>query len=112
MSRVLVVEDSEPLGRMLAQTLTRAGHDAAWAPSGTAAVELAATMPPDVVLVDMHLGDMRGDELANALRAALPSTRLIGVSGATPDGDVARQFDAFLLKPVALDALLGVVTGQ
>jgi two-component system response regulator RegA len=109
-TRVLVVEDSEPLGRMLAQTLTRAGLDAAWASTGAAAMQLAAATPPDVVLLDLHLGDMTGDELADALRAAVPQARLIGVSGAAPDRYTADQFDAFLLKPVALDALLGVVT--
>lgn len=112
MSRVLVVEDSEPLGRMLTQTLTRAGHDAAWAPTGSAAVELAASAPPDVVLLDLHLGDVPGTDLAAHLRAAVPTCRVVGVSGAAPDAGAAGQFDAFLLKPVALDALLAVVAGS
>jgi DNA-binding response OmpR family regulator len=111
-TRVLVVEDSEPLGRMLAQTLTRAGHDAAWAATGAAALEQASAARPEVVLLDMHLGDMGGSELADALRAALPQTRLIGVSGAAPADEVAGRFDAFLLKPVGLDTLLSAVTAE
>jgi DNA-binding response OmpR family regulator len=109
-TRILVVEDSEPLGRMLAQTLARAGHDAAWTATGAAALAAAAAAPPDVVLLDMHLADMEGGELAVQLRADLPTLRLIGVSGAPPEAAIVTQFDAFLLKPVALDTLLRTVT--
>jgi DNA-binding response OmpR family regulator len=111
-SRVLVVEDSEPLGRMLAQTLGRAGHDAAWVASGAAALEQAAAVVLDVAFVDMHLADMSGAELLGHLRVAAPACRIVGLSGAAPEHGVVRQFDAFLLKPVALDALLGAVSGE
>jgi DNA-binding response OmpR family regulator len=111
-SSVLVVEDSEPLARLLTQTLARAGHHSAWAASGSEACDHAAATPPDVVLIDMHLGDMTGTELAAALRTTVPAARLIGVSGETPNASVVSQFDAFLLKPVGLDTLLSAVTGQ
>jgi two-component system response regulator DesR len=111
-TNVLVVEDSEPLGRMLAQTLSRAGHDASWVATGAAALEHAAAGGPEVAFVDMHLADMDGAELLDRLRAAAPACRVIGLSGAAPENEVARQFDAFLLKPVALDALLDAVTGK
>lgn len=38
MTTVLIVEDSEPLGRMLTKTLARAGHDAHWAATAAAAI--------------------------------------------------------------------------
>jgi DNA-binding response OmpR family regulator len=112
MTTVLIVEDSEPLGRMLTQTLTRAGHDAHWATTGAAAIETVAGATPEVALVDLHLGDTGGIELAIQLRAAVPGCRVIGLSGEAPGSDVVQQFDAFLLKPVALDTLLQAVTGQ
>lgn len=110
MSSVLVVEDSEPLGKMLTQTLARAGHDAHWASTGAAALAHATAAAPDVALVDLHLADAAGAELAATLRAALPGLRVIGVSGEAPQTSVLQQFDAFLLKPVALDALLAAIT--
>src|SRR5689334_15208228 len=109
MTRVLIVEDSEPLGRMLSQTLSRAGHDAAWVASGAAALEHASASALEVAFVDMHLADMDGSQLLAALRTAAPGCRVIGLSGAAPDEDVVRRFDAFLLKPVALDTLLSAV---
>ncbi|MEY2419780.1 MAG: hypothetical protein QOG90_2460 [Actinomycetota bacterium] len=111
MSIVLIVEDSEPLGRMLTQTLSRAGHDAHWAATAAAAIERAGAATPDVVLVDLHLADATGTEVAARLRAEVPGCRVIGVSGEAPESEVIRQFDAFLLKPVGLDTLLGVLSG-
>jgi DNA-binding response OmpR family regulator len=111
MATVLVVEDSEPLGRMLTQTLARAGHDAHWAATGAAAIEQAGAASPDVVLLDLHLADADGTVLAALLRAQVPGCRLVGVSGEVPTREVAGQFDAFLLKPVALDTLLDALRG-
>ncbi|HVT76529.1 MAG TPA: response regulator [Acidimicrobiales bacterium] len=108
MSRVLVVEDSEPLARLLIQTLQRVGHEATWAPSAAAAREQAEAV--EVVLLDMHLSDGEGQDVVSDLRAAAPGCRVIGVSGAPPTSDVAARFDAFLLKPVALDAVLAAIT--
>jgi DNA-binding response OmpR family regulator len=110
MSVVLVIEDSEALGRMLSQTLSRAGHDAHWVTCGADAVAQAAARAPDVAFVDMHLGDMDGTTLASELRTTVPACRLVGLSGEAPASAVLQQFDAFLLKPVGLDALLAAVT--
>ena len=110
MTRVLVVEDSEPLGRLLAQTLERAGHASRWAATGAQALAEAAAFDPEVVLVDQHLTDTSGAELASALRASVPAARIIGVSGEVPDA-AGDEFDGFLLKPVPLSTLLSVIKG-
>ena len=112
MSRVLIVEDSEPLGKLLAETLGRAGHDSAWVATGAGALAQVAAAPPDVALVDVHLADMEGTELAAALRDALPGVRIIGCSGESPSATVLQQFDTFLLKPVALDTLISAITAR
>jgi len=109
MKTVLVVDDSEPLGRLVTQTLERAGHATTWVPSGAEALAHAARECPDVVFIDLHLADMRGSELATSLRDAYPSARLVGVSGEVPPNAEREQFDAFLLKPVALTTLLAEV---
>lgn len=111
MKTVLVVEDSVALGRLLATALTQAGHRAVWVPTGARAVLEAATLAPDVVLIDLHLDDIEGPDLAGVLRRDCPTARLVAVSGAVPAADVSRSFDGFLLKPVALETLLGAVAG-
>lgn len=112
MTRVLIVEDSEPLGRLLAQTLERAGHDSCWAATGAAALVEAEKLTPEAVLVDLHLSDVAGADLVATLRGTLPTARIIGVSGEVPAAAVRAQFDVFLLKPVGLETLLSAVTGQ
>jgi two-component system KDP operon response regulator KdpE len=108
---VLVVEDSEPLGRLLTSVLNRAGHQAVWAHTGARALEEAAALPPAVVLIDLHLGDMDGPDLAEILRRNVATARLVALSGEAPTQEVRRLFDDFLLKPVALDTLLGTISG-
>ncbi len=104
-----MVEDSAPLGRLLASTLSRAGHVAVWAASGAEAVKEAAALTPDVALVDLHLGDLIGSDLAALIRRDHPTTRMVAMSGETPTAEVRALFDAFLLKPVALDTLLATI---
>ena len=111
MTAVLVVDDSEALGRLLALTLTRAGHAGTYATSPEAALAAAAAAPPEVVLIDLHLGTASGADLASTLRDTAPGARLVCLSGEVPSAEVHDQFDAFLLKPVDVDTLLGVVAG-
>lgn len=110
MSRVLVVEDSEQLGRLLAVTLARAGHDAQWCATAQQALAAAADNPPDVALVDLHLADESGPDVAAGLRERWPDVRVIALSGEVPAEPIAAQFDLFLLKPVALVTLLAAIS--
>lgn len=112
MTSVLVVDDSEPLGRLLKQTLDRAGHDCRWVASGAEALAEAETFQPNVVVVDLHLSDTSGADLNDALRKTLPSARIIGLSGQAPDAAVNARFDAFLVKPVPLSTLVSVLAGE
>jgi YesN/AraC family two-component response regulator len=61
---------------------------------------------PDIVLTDLHLPKMQGDELALEVKARLPQTRIAFASGASQASSVA---DAILAKPYdaqQLEALL------
>lgn len=109
MSAVLIVEDSAPLGRLLSQTLTRAGHASQWVATVAEAREAIAAMPPDVVLLDLHLRDGGGVSLVDEISGLAPDARVIGVSGETPDPEVRDRIHDFLLKPVALETLLGAI---
>lgn len=106
MTTVLVVEDNPPLGKMLVTSLGAAGHQAVWVSSGAEALTQAAERSPSVVLIDLHLGDMDGADLAAELRKRLERARLIGLSGEVPRALTTAAFDSFLLKPVSLRALL------
>ncbi|MCA1831602.1 MAG: response regulator [Actinomycetota bacterium] len=110
---VLVVEDSEAIGKMLVQVLERAGFEAKWTDNVEDALSTAAEWIPDVVLLDLHLGDAPGIEVAKKLRksAATSKVRVIGLSGDPPAKAEQKHLDGFLLKPVALAAVVEAVRG-
>ncbi|MCW7539133.1 CHASE domain-containing protein [Aquabacterium sp. A7-Y] len=83
--------------------------------SGAEALETARRAPPDLMLIDMQLGDMHGIELRSRL-ATTPecmAVPCIGLSGDALPSQVAAARDAgfaeYLTKPVQLDELLAVV---
>ncbi|MDQ1725730.1 MAG: hypothetical protein QOG52_2758 [Frankiaceae bacterium] len=66
--RVLVVDDEEPLARLVAEYLRRDGFDVALAFDGLDAVASARTTPPDVVVLDLGLPGLDGLEVCRQLR--------------------------------------------
>lgn len=83
--RILVVDDAEPVRKILVQTLRAMGFEPSQADSGPAALGLALAAPPDVAIVDQWMPDMTGAELVGILRnsadARLRSIAIIGLSG-------------------------------
>lgn len=54
----------------------------------------------DVVVTDMHMPEMDGQTLAQSLRERSPATPVVLLtSGTMPTGELAKVFDARLLKP-------------
>src|SRR5215831_3725733 len=67
--KVLVVDDEEDLCRLLVFNLREAGFVAESALTGAAGFQLAATMHPQVVVLDLMLPDIPGTEVCRRLRA-------------------------------------------
>jgi signal transduction histidine kinase len=109
--RILVVDDNVDSAVTLTRLLRHAGHEVQAAHSGLAALELARTVKPDVVLLDIGLPGMDGLEVARRLRCDLGLTEslLVAVTGYGHDDDRRRSedagFNAHLVKPVDLGAL-------
>jgi PAS domain S-box-containing protein len=106
--RVLVVDDNEDGCTMLAEFVRLQGYGAQMAFTGPAALAVAATWRPDVVLLDIGLPELDGFEIARRLRAdpATKAMKLIALSGYGSERDIelGREagFDAHLVKPVDL----------
>jgi len=79
--RYLLVDDSEEFLASAKRLLDSQGVDVVGcASSSVDALRLAADLAPDVVLVDIELGEEDGFELAQKLAEQAPSTRVVLIS--------------------------------
>jgi len=109
--RILVVDDNQDAARSIATLLELWGHETRCAHTGPAALELARTYCPHVVLLDIGLPGMDGYEVAARLREANAEDRLvlIAITGYGQQEDRRRSrsagFDHHLIKPVLPETL-------
>jgi two-component system, cell cycle sensor histidine kinase and response regulator CckA len=112
---VLVVEDEDPLRRLVERILVREGYHVTLAQHGADALDIAARLahPIELVITDLVMPEVGGREVAEALRATNPSLPVLFISGYDPDPvvlDVSDQAStAFLAKPFTGSALLAQV---
>jgi CheY-like chemotaxis protein len=114
--RVLYAEDDEVNAELVRQLVAlRRGVSLRVATSGAIALEIARADSPDLMLVDMNLGDMTGIELARELQRdrATRGIRLVALSAdALPEQIRAAMdsgFESYLTKPIIFDDLLAVL---
>ena len=112
---ILIVEDNEQNLKLARDLLRVHGYGTLDAGSGEAGVALAAEHRPDLVVMDIHLPGISGIEALAMLRAA-PVTRAIPVLAFTASvmpqdrSDImAAGFDAFVSKPINIEAFLAAV---
>lgn len=104
MIKVLIVDDSPLMRRLLTEILSDAGFEAHIARSGGEAIERIHTLIPDVVTLDIHMPDMDGLTCLDRIMLERP-TPVVMVSALTSDGaeETLRALDLgavdFVPKP-------------
>ena len=108
---VLLVDDEEVVRRSTARLLRRAGYDVTFAKDGREALAIVrhAERRPDVVLMDLDMPVMRGEEAFRKMRNLAPELPVVFVSGYW---DEARERElkhagaaGFLYKPFEAEEL-------
>ena len=106
--RILVVDDHRDGAESLARLLQVMGHETAVAYDGLAAVSVAETFRPEVVLLDLGLPGIDGCDAARRIRAE-PWGKEMVLIAATGWGQRERTreagFDHHMIKPVDLGEL-------
>ena len=107
---VLVVDD-EPAIRLLCRVnLELEGYEVAEAATLAEAREALDTRGASLVLLDMHIGNERGNALLDELAAHEPPIPVAVVTGSTElDAGERSLAGAVLAKPFTIDALLDTV---
>ena len=110
--RILIVEDDEKLVELIAEYFRMHGFEPAIALDGVSALAMAATLLPDMILLDLRLPNVDGLEVVRQLQAA-PATRAIPImvlsaqsSFQVREASMAAGCKDYMVKPVQLAALL------
>lgn len=115
MPKILLVEDNEMNRDMLTRRLQRQGFEVASAVDGPSGVAMAGQILPDLILMDVALGEMDGWEATTLIKSS-PRTAKIPIIALTAHAlstDRARSVEVgcadFDTKPVDLPRLLGKI---
>jgi two-component system KDP operon response regulator KdpE len=107
--RILVVDDEPQILRALKTNLAAAGYEVETAATGEEALAMAATKPPDALILDLVLPDRTGTDVTRELRTwtSVPIVLLSAV------GDEREKVDAldagaddYVTKPFGMEELL------
>ena len=106
--KVLVVEDNADWRELLAMIIRRAGHEVVIANTGKEGIRQASKTNPDLILMDLGLPEMSGDEATIQIKAD-PATRHIPVViqtafGTGPNAKRAVEAGAaeIMQKPISI----------
>jgi two-component system KDP operon response regulator KdpE len=109
MTRVLIVDDEPQILRALRINLQARQFDVHVAADGAEALHQAATVRPDLMILDLGLPDIDGVEVIRKLRAWTP-VPIVVLSGRADSRDKVDALDAgaddYVTKPFSVDELL------
>jgi two-component system response regulator MprA len=112
-ARILVVEDDRGVRESLAMVLEYQQYEVCQAPSGEDGLTLAASRPPDLVILDINLPGIDGFETCRRLRARGFTGKVLMLTARHEVNDRVSGLDAgaddYLPKPFALEELLARV---
>ena len=109
MTHVLVVDDERAIRQALAINLRARDYEVTAVGDGASALAAAASHPPDVVILDLGLPDMDGNDIIEGLRG-WSQAPIIVLSARTAQGDKVVALDIgaddYITKPFGMDELL------
>jgi len=110
--RILLVDDEPTVLRVLRLQLQRAGYEVDTAPNGEVALEKIRVAAPDVLITDIEMPKMTGEELCQAIHAEFPDRRFPIFVATSLTGMRHREWTRgfvlldFLEKPLSARKLL------
>jgi two-component system cell cycle sensor histidine kinase/response regulator CckA len=113
--RVLVVDDEEPVRKFVDRVLRAAGYQTTMAGGGQEALLAVQNMPTvDILVTDLMMPQMSGDELARRLRQHEAGVKVLYLTGYSDklfkEKVTLWQDEAFLDKPCSVQGLRQAVS--
>jgi DNA-binding NtrC family response regulator len=113
LSRILLIDDDKEIRQLLSERLALEGYEVQAASSGRAGLTLCETYIFDAALVDIHIGDMTGIDVLEAVKRRDPELDVVIMTG-YPEVETAVQalrlgaYD-YLIKPLEWTSLQHVL---
>jgi len=116
-NKILIAEDEPNIVVSLEFLLKGAGYEVAVARDGASALKLAATLHPDLVVLDVMLPLLDGFEVCRRIRSnpATKDTRILMLTARGRESEMAKGVaagaNAYMTKPFATKELIETVAG-
>jgi two-component system cell cycle sensor histidine kinase/response regulator CckA len=112
---VLVVDDEEPVRRFVGRVLSEAGYKITLASDGPDAIRVAAEHGPfEILVTDLMMPEMTGDELGRRLRSNEPRLKVLYLTGFSDrlfkEKATLWEDEAYLDKPCTVKGLQQAVS--
>ncbi len=102
---ILLIEDDRFIGEMYVRSLTMANYSVEWAVDGKDGLVMARNKPYDLIIIDIMLPEMKGDDILNELRGDadyIPNTKVLIMTNYQQDEEsrnaIANHADGYLIK--------------
>jgi len=114
-ARILIVDDELGIRNFVDRVLRSAGYATELAPDGPEALKICETSAAfDLLVVDLAMPVMRGDELARRLRQTIPTLKVLYITGDSErlfqDKGTLWEGEAFVDKPCSAAVLVEAVS--
>jgi CheY-like chemotaxis protein len=112
---ILVIDDSPTILKLVELTLAKSGYRVLTAETGESGIETAQSFPPDMILLDYLLPDLKGDDLCRAISAQTALAKVPVVVMSAKGEEISESFNTMnhvvniISKPFSPEALLAVV---
>lgn len=107
--KILVVDDEQQIRRFLSIGLNHSGYNVEVAETGASALRLCRAIRPDLILLDLGLPDMDGQQVIQTLRAEKITTPIMVLSVRSDPAEIITALDNgadnYLVKPFGMEEL-------
>ncbi len=111
-ARILVVDDEPNIADLLSAALTFEGYDVGVASTGVEALEMVRTYRPNLVMLDVMLPDLDGNEVCRRLRQQGEQMPIVFLTARDTTEDKVEGLamgDDYVTKPFSIDELMARV---
>ena len=112
--KIVIIEDDKDIASYLELAVQNLGHETAVSYDGQSGLSLIQQTSPDLILLDLHLPEVNGDEILRRVRAddALSSVPVIILTGESYmlKSEVEAQANFTLVKPIDVRVLSQLIS--